>query len=153
MKRPAYKTIVVVTLACVLTLIAVGIVLAGSKTKTGTIDGRSWTARLGIGPKNPYDWKATAYAHMNPGPRSPMVVGWYWWTTREYCGSTIVYQRLHGGAMDTSPPYDTMSAYYIDVYHTSCSNHYLSSYARFDFKSGSQTAMPQFEYKERRNIY
>lgn len=139
-------------IAFVLALFIVGIAIAYSTTKTGTLDNRTWTATLGIKDKTSSSWTAYAEARMNPEPRDTKVVGWYWWTRREWCGGTIVYQRQHDGYQDTTPPITYAYQQKSDSYHTTCSDHYLSSFARFDFKSGGQSTSPQFEHKERRSV-
>jgi hypothetical protein len=131
-------------------LFAIGIfeiALARETVDTGNVAGVKYTARVGVKDVIPLKWTSYARAETKSSLTNPGNVGWYWWQSRELCGSTVLYYSDHGGAIDTTHPYTLKYSSYDALYHVTCSNHQLSSFAKFDFAHNQVFKSPIIEVR------
>jgi hypothetical protein len=143
-----YIRVIVFLIIILLAATLFGTALAGGKVTNGIVSGVPYQGEVGVKDVVPLAWTGYAKAETGGPLSNPGNVGWYWWTTREYCNGTVVYQTGHGGAIDTTSPFSYKYAEYMDLYHASCGNHLLASYAKFDFAHNQVYKSPIIEHKE-----
>jgi hypothetical protein len=142
------RSLQIVILVSMVTILVFGVALAGTTQTMGKINNISYKAKVKVDELSGIWTQATAET-VSSLP-APSVVGWYWFQSRELCGDAVVWYADHGGAQDTSYPYTYKSASYGHEIHVTCPPgvvHKLSAYAKFDFKSGSDVKSPIIEQR------
>lgn len=125
------------------------VIANGSNTQSGSVSGVRYTAKVGTSTVSAGGWNGYVEA---TAASSITDVGWYWWTTREYCNGVIYWQKTHSGYTDSTYPYTFAHGdeptFPYKVVCPSGQTHKISSYAKFDFEHRAEKKSPILNFVE-----
>ena len=98
------RSLQIVILVSVFTILVFGVALAGTTQTTGTVNGITYKATVKVIELGGEIWTTKAIAETVSSLPSPSVVGWMWFQSREIFGGKVVLDEKKCGAQQKTKP-------------------------------------------------